>query len=76
MLGSRGGYLVNVSVCGRLFWAVSLGYLASMFLREPLVRWEAFIIFALGLGIATLSLMAFIAALRLLWLKTTLIFWH
>jgi len=47
-----------------------------MFLREPLVRWEAFIIFALGLGIATLSLMAFIAALRLLWLKTTLIFWH
>jgi len=76
MLGGSSGYLVGISVTRRLFWAVALGFLASMFLREPLVRWEAFVIFAIGLCIAALSLMAFIAALKLLWLKTTLIFRH
>jgi len=77
MLGGRGGYLVNVSVRQRLFWSVVCGLMSYDILSYPIRRYED-VVFAgiFGVGLAVLCVMAFIAAMRLLWLKTTLIFWH
>jgi len=78
MLGSRGGYLVNVSVRGRLFWATMCGYLAYNFLHMPIrkVPEDYVLVGIFGVGLAVLCVLAFVAAMRLLWLKITLIFWH
>lgn len=72
-MGERPYYLVNISVRQRLFWCLVCGLMSY----DLLGRWsENLIVTALGIALAVLCVLAFIAAMQLLWLKTTLIFWH
>lgn len=72
----RVSYLVGVSVRARLMASAICGGLSYMLLSQPINRWDQAIDATIGVGLAVLCVMAFVAALRLLWLKTSLLFWH
>jgi CHASE2 domain-containing sensor protein len=70
-------YLVHVSVRWRLFWAAACGLMSYDLLTQPMRRSDDYIFAVLfGTGLSVLCVLAFVAAMRLLWLKVTLTFWH
>lgn len=74
----RNLYIVPVSVRSRLFWSVVCGLMSYEIIRQPIRKLPEDYIFAgvFGVGLAVLCVMAFVAAMQLLFLKITVIFWH
>jgi len=69
----RTRYLIWVTVRQRLFWSVACGFASYDALSNP---YRGPVLITIGVIAALLCVMAFIAAMQLLFLKIRLVFWH